>query len=113
MARRTELVVLTGTHAAGAERVIATLRGLRPRAAVVQHDLRDVAAGALRRRSALGATTTTTTVRLDHGCVSCTLREDVLPVVRALGARPDVDLVVLHLDPALTPNRCAGRCCTS
>ncbi len=105
MARRTELVVLTGTHAAGAERVIATLRGLRRRAAVVQHDLRDVATGALRRRVRLGRYDETTTVRLDHGCVSCTLREDVLPVVRALGARPDVDLVVLHLDPALTPEQ--------
>jgi G3E family GTPase len=105
MARRTELVVLTGTHAAGAERVIATLRGLRRRAAVVQHDLRDVATGALRRRVRLGRYDETTTVRLDHGCVSCTLREDVLPVVRALGARSDVDLVVLHLDPALTPEQ--------
>jgi G3E family GTPase len=105
MVRRTDLVVLTGTHAAGAERVIAALRGLRRRTAVVQHNLREVATGALRRRIRHGGYDETTTVRLDHGCVSCTLREDVLPVVRALGARPDVDLVVLHLDPALTPEQ--------
>ncbi|MGI5130108.1 ribosome hibernation factor-recruiting GTPase MRF [Pseudonocardia sp. CA-107938] len=105
MSRRTDLVVLTGTHTAGAERVIAAVRALRPRTAVVQHDLREVATGALRRRIRHAGSDETTLVRLDHGCVSCTLREDVLPVVRALGARPDVDLVVLHLDPALTPEQ--------
>jgi len=105
MARRTDLVVLTGTHAAGAERVITALRGRRRRVAVVQHDLREAASGVLRRRIRHGRHDETTLVTLDHGCVSCTLREDVLPVVRRLGARPDVDLVVLHLDPALTPEQ--------
>lgn len=105
MPRRTDLVVLTGTHAAGVERVVAALLGHRPRVAVVGYDLRDVASGTLRRRVRHRGLDQTTPVALAHGCVACALREDVLPIVRALGARVDVDLVVLHLDPALTPEQ--------
>ena len=105
MPGRTELVVLTGTHTAGVERVIARLRAHRPGAAVLHHDLRDVAAGVVRRRLRHGATDERTVVELAHGCVSCTLREDVLPQLRMLGRRSDVDLVVLHLDAALAPEQ--------
>lgn len=44
-----------------------------------------------------------TVLELAHGCVSCTLREDVLPLLRTLSRRPDVHRIVLHLDPALEP----------
>jgi G3E family GTPase len=42
-------------------------------------------------------------LELAHGCVSCTLRLDLLPVVRRLALRQDVERIVLHLDPALEP----------
>jgi len=38
-------------------------------------------------------------LELAHGCVSCTLREHVLPLVIRLAQAPDVDRIVLHLDP--------------
>src|SRR4051812_50147272 len=103
MARRTELVVLTGTHAAGAERVIATLRGLRRRAAVVQHDLRDVATGALRRRVRLGRHDETTTLPLHHRRVSRTPPPGVVPPVPAPRAPAGVGPLVLPPHPGPTP----------
>lgn len=45
----------------------------------------------------------TAVLELAHGCVSCTLREDTLPLLRRLVARPDVRRVVLHLDPGMEP----------
>lgn len=42
-------------------------------------------------------------VDLAHGCVSCTLREDVLPTLRRLAADPDVDRAVLVLPEAVEP----------
>jgi G3E family GTPase len=42
-------------------------------------------------------------LELAHGCVSCTLREDILPLLRRLVAQPDVRRIVLHLDPGVEP----------
>jgi G3E family GTPase len=47
----------------------------------------------------------TAVLELAHGCVSCTLREDVLPLVRELARREAVRRVVLHLDPAMEPEQ--------
>lgn len=104
---RAELVVLTGgttpAAAAGVERVIAWMRGREPRTAVLHHDLAEVTQGVVRRRLRLGGSDRTTVLELAHGCVSCTLREDVLPTLRELGRDPEVSRIVLHLDAALEP----------
>ncbi|GGS15171.1 ribosome hibernation factor-recruiting GTPase MRF [Actinokineospora fastidiosa] len=77
-------------------------RLLGPRTAVVHHDLRQAAAGTVRRRLRVGwETDTTTVVDLAHACVSCTLREDVLPTIERLARQ--VDTIVLHLDPMVEP----------
>jgi G3E family GTPase len=106
---RTELVLVAGgTTAAAAreaERLIERLRALRPGTAVLHHDLRDVARGVVHRRLRHAGTDETVPVELRHGCVSCTLREDVLPLLRRLGRRPDVARIVLHLDPVLEPEQ--------
>jgi G3E family GTPase len=104
---RAELVVLTGgttpAAAAGTERVIAWMRGREPRTAVLHHSLAEVTRGVVRRRLRLGGTDRTTALELAHGCVSCTLREDVLPSLRRLGRDPGIARIVLHLDSALEP----------
>ncbi|NUT49029.1 MAG: cobalamin biosynthesis protein CobW [Saccharothrix sp.] len=65
-----------------------------PGAVLVRHDLRGLAAGVVRR----WVDGELTVLELAHGCVSCTLRLDLLPLLERLGGR-----VVVHLDPALEP----------
>lgn len=42
-------------------------------------------------------------IQLAHGCLGCTLRLDVAPLLRELAGRPNVGRIVLHLDPVLEP----------
>jgi G3E family GTPase len=104
---RPELFVLTGLPAPGVEAVISRLRALDPDIAVLHHDLRGIGPGdgpgVVRRRLRRGADDVTTTLQLAHGCVSCTLREDVLPQLFALAAPGGPRRIVLHLDPTLEP----------
>lgn len=48
-------------------------------------------------------TTTETGLELAHGCVSCTIRNDLLVLLRQLHRREDIDRVVVHLAPWLEP----------
>lgn len=48
-------------------------------------------------------TTAEAGVELAHGCVSCTIRNDLLVLLRQLHRRDDVDRVVVHLAPWLEP----------
>lgn len=106
---RSRLIVVAGgittTAAEGVERVIAGVVAERPGTAVLHHDLTEVGQGVVRRRLRTDTCDGTTILELAHGCVSCTLREDVLPMLRRLGRRPDVDTIVLHLDPAVEPEQ--------
>ncbi len=109
---RAELIVLaggvTGDAAVGAERVIARIRADDPGTAVLHHDLAQVSRGVVVRRLRLGETDRVSLLELAHGCLSCTLREDILPMLRELGRRPRVNRIVLHLDPALEPDQVCG-----
>jgi G3E family GTPase len=62
---------------------------------LVRHDLSRISEGIVRR----WVDGRMTVLELAHGCVSCTLREDLLPLLRSLRGRT----VVLHLDPTLEP----------
>lgn len=42
-------------------------------------------------------------LELSHGCVSCTIRNDLLALLRRIHRRPDVDRVVVHLGRWLEP----------
>ncbi|MBC3189672.1 GTP-binding protein [Pseudonocardia sp. C8] len=97
----TELVVLCGTARDGAERTITRMRELDPDLVVLHHDLHDLARGRVHRRYRHGELDRRTVLELAHGCVSCTIREDVLPTLAALAGT--VRRVVLHLDPRLEP----------
>jgi G3E family GTPase len=48
-------------------------------------------------------TTAEVPLELAHGCVSCTIRNDLLMMLRRVARRSDVDRVVVHLAPWLEP----------
>ncbi len=100
---RPELLLLSGLTAPGVEAVISRVRALDPDVAVLHHDLRDITRDVVHRRLRHGDSDITTTVELTHGCVSCTLREDLLPQLLELAGR--TSRVVLHLDPAMEPEQ--------
>ncbi|TQM15478.1 ribosome hibernation factor-recruiting GTPase MRF [Pseudonocardia kunmingensis] len=102
---RPELLVLTGLHEPGVEATAARIRALDPDVAVLHHDLRGVATGRVHRRLRHGARDEHTVLELAHGCVSCTLREDLLPQLHALSGPGGPRRIVLHLDPALEPEQ--------
>jgi G3E family GTPase len=97
--------VLTGLYAPGVEGVISRIRALDPDAAVLHHDLRDIASGRVHRRLRRGRLGETTVLDLEHGCLSCTLREDLLPQLLEQAGPGGPRRVVLHLDPALEPEQ--------
>lgn len=98
---RTELVVLAGLDRDGTEAAAARLLERDPDVVVLHHDLRDLRRGRVHRRLRTGATDGRSLLEITHGCVSCTIREDVLPTVARLAGR--VRRIVLHLDPGLEP----------
>ena len=109
VSQRTELLVLAGLAAPGVEAVIGRIRALDPDVAVLHHDLRDVGSrhgpGIVHRRLRRGDEDVTTALELAHACVSCTLREDLLPQLVALADPGGPRRIVLHLDPALEPEQ--------
>ncbi|WP_099244387.1 ribosome hibernation factor-recruiting GTPase MRF [Mycobacterium sp. shizuoka-1] len=48
-------------------------------------------------------TTADCALELSHGCLSCTVRNDLLVLLRRLHRRDDVDRIVVHLAPWLEP----------
>lgn len=65
-----------------------------PGSVLVRHDLSRLAEGVVRR----WVDGVLTELHLEHGCAACTMRLDLLPLLRQLRGT-----VVLHLDPALEP----------
>jgi G3E family GTPase len=102
---RPELLVLCGLHAPGTEAVIARIRAIDPDVAVLHHDLRDIGSGRVHRRLRHGDQDAWTVLELAHGCLSCTLREDLLPQLHRLSEPGGPRRIVLHLDPALEPEQ--------
>ncbi|RZT88439.1 G3E family GTPase [Pseudonocardia sediminis] len=100
-AGRTELVVLGGMAREGVEATIRRIRERDPSVVVLHHDMRDLRRGRVHRRLRDAGQDEHTVLELAHGCVSCTVREDVLPTIAALAGT--VRRIVLHLDPGLEP----------
>lgn len=98
---RTELVVLGGMATDGVEAVIGAIRRSDPSVVVLHHDMRDLHRGRVHRRLRDADRDERSVLELAHGCVGCTVREDVLPTLAALAGT--VRRVVLHLDPGLEP----------
>ncbi|WP_187344485.1 ribosome hibernation factor-recruiting GTPase MRF [Aldersonia kunmingensis] len=105
---RTPLVLVAGWRGS-IESVAQSL--LDEETIVVHHSLDAVEAGLVPR--------TVTTIyegrriqhigvlKLDHGCVSCALRKDLLPLLRQLHRRSNVSRIVVQLDPQLEPEALA------
>ncbi|GAA0485464.1 cobalamin biosynthesis protein CobW [Paractinoplanes deccanensis] len=108
---RPRVTVLAGFSAAATDAVARSLLLTDPSLILVAHDLAGVRDGVVRRtvRTA-GEVLEEGRTDLVHGCVSCTLREDVLPtLVRLSRAHPASDLV-LALPPAIEPEAVAAAC---
>ncbi|MFD6795545.1 MULTISPECIES: ribosome hibernation factor-recruiting GTPase MRF [Prauserella salsuginis group] len=102
---RTPVIVVSGICPAACRDVALRLQDQDPATAVVNHDLRQVSSGIVRRTVRLGTRETATTVELAHGCVTCTVREDLLPLLRRLSADTAVERIVLQLDEAMDPEQ--------
>lgn len=102
--QRTPLIVVSGLQQEQVREVARTLHRQSPRnTALLHHDLRHIGEGIVRRTLRRGSTEQRAVLELAHGCVSCTLREDLLPLLRELAADSDVDRIVVELDPAVEP----------
>lgn len=97
----TPVVIVAGLALTAAQAVADAL--LDVRTAVVHHDLAQLPCGMMIRRIRHGADDDTTARQLAHGCVSCMLREELLPLLRSLATSADLDRIVLHLDPRMEP----------
>src|SRR5690349_9166099 len=104
MTSRSRVTVLAGFAPAATDAVARSLLVADPSLTLVSHDLSAVRDGVVTRtvRTAAGVIERGRT-ELVHGCVSCTLREDVLPTLERLSReRPGSD-IVLSLPPAIEP----------
>ena len=110
MVPRTPVTLVTGLDR---DATAAIADGLAaPGTAVVSHDLREVTLGYVVRRlrtvtqDAVGAPDDRTlieSIELEHGCATCTLRYDLLPLLRLLHRDSRIDRIVVLLDPILEP----------
>jgi G3E family GTPase len=111
---RPRVTVLAGFSPAATDAVARSLLVTDSSLIHVTHDLTGVRDGVVRRtvRTADQVLEDDVT-ELVHGCVSCTLREDVIPTLVRLSRRhPDSDLL-LALPPAIEPEAVAAACATS
>ncbi|ORI13988.1 cobalamin biosynthesis protein CobW [Rhodococcus sp. 1163] len=99
--RRIPVVLVSGwTGAMGA--VVTSF--LTEGTVAVRHDLSRVREGVVRRTIyTAGEQPRETILELAHGCVSCTLRQDLLPLLRTLSNRSSIHRIVLAMDPTLEP----------
>ena len=111
---RPRVTVLAGFSAAATEAVARSVLVTDPELILLSHDLSGVRDGVVRRTiRAADELLETGETRLVHGCVSCTLREDVLPtLVRLSRQRPGRD-ILLALPPAVEPEAVAAACAAS
>ncbi|MFF0543494.1 ribosome hibernation factor-recruiting GTPase MRF [Nocardia thailandica] len=101
--RRTPVVLVSGFSGpamTGVEHVAVALSD-EPGTVMVHHDLAELREGVVRRTLRVDGEATTTVLELAHGCVSCTLRADLLPLLCTLAVRESVRRIVLALDPAV------------
>jgi G3E family GTPase len=97
------LVIVAGLARRQAAAVATRLMRAEPGSVLLHHDLRAIADGFVVRTQKAGERQEVAHLKLAHGCVSCTLREDLLPLVAELAGRSGVTQIVVHLDPTMEP----------
>ncbi|WP_433329009.1 CobW family GTP-binding protein [Spirillospora sp. CA-294931] len=102
------VVVVGGLHAEVRGEAVRRLLAGTPHSVAVHHDLRGIDHGRVERvvLDAWGVRERAE-VRLAHGCVSCTVREDVLPTAEHLAE--DARLVVVETWGSVEPRAVAER----
>ncbi|WP_155885018.1 GTP-binding protein [Actinomadura flavalba] len=100
------VVLVAGFHGPARGVVVDRLLREHPGALAVHHDLRAVAGGAVVRvvRDA-EAVRDRAVVRLEHGCVTCTVRYDLLP--QLLRHAPRAELLIVELWDTVEPQSVA------
>ncbi|TDC83916.1 cobalamin biosynthesis protein CobW [Micromonospora sp. KC606] len=108
---RPSLTVLSGFWPAATYAVARALLAADPALLLVRHDLAEVREGTVHRVVRDGAgLLEDERITLAHGCVSCTLREDVLPTLARLArAHPGRDLLLM-LPEVVEPEAVAAAC---
>jgi G3E family GTPase len=109
---RPAVTILTGFAPEATREAAERLTRADPGLLVVAHDLTDLTAdGTVRRTVHDGAgLIEDTSLTLEHGCIACTVREDLLPaLVRLARARPESD-IALVLPPSMEPETVAAAC---
>lgn len=100
---RVPVVLVTGVDAEAMAATTIALQWDLPRTVVLRHDL-DVAGQQLQRVVSDASGELERVVHhLEHVCVSCALREDVVPTMERLAADGRWDTVVVHLPVAAEP----------
>ncbi|MGW5685999.1 CobW family GTP-binding protein [Nonomuraea sp. NPDC003754] len=102
----TPVVLVAGLHTAARAAVVHQLLREHPGAVAIHHDLLNVTSGRVERtvRTA-DEMLDVSEIRLAHGCVTCTVREDLLPqLVRHADATP---LLVVDLWDSVEPRSVA------
>ncbi|WJK36337.1 GTP-binding protein [Solwaraspora sp. WMMA2065] len=109
--QRPAVTVLTSFSEAAAAVVARQLLSADKRLLVVCHDISAIRSGRVRRtvRGAEGLIEDTA-VELVHGCVSCTLREDILPTLTRLAGQHPAHGIVLVLPTVVEPEAVAAAC---
>ncbi|MEV0897148.1 GTP-binding protein [Actinoplanes sp. NPDC049802] len=107
----TTVTVLSGFSPGAVRAAAQALLIADDRLIAVSHDITRLRDGIVHRTVRTGREILEqATVHLLHGCVSCTLREDVLPTLtRLAGERPGSDLLLV-LPPAIEPEAVAVAC---
>ncbi|MFT4041590.1 MAG: GTP-binding protein [Gordonia sp. (in: high G+C Gram-positive bacteria)] len=103
---RTPVTLVTGLDADAVARTADAL--LVAGTTLIHHDLSEVGSGqVIRTIRAIDLdgreVSRTTEVSLEHGCVSCTLRLDLLPLLRRMHRRSGVERIVLQLHALIEP----------
>src|ERR1700742_2985442 len=103
---RTPVVLVTGQD--GTDAVTGTMLR-RPGTVVVEHrfDGQVVRRTIVRLRDG-DLVVAEEALELAHGCLACTIRNDLLVLLRKLHRRDDVERIVVHLAPWLEPE---AICC--
>ncbi|MFY1632188.1 CobW family GTP-binding protein [Solwaraspora sp. WMMB335] len=109
--RRPAVTVITSFSEVAAAAVARRLLDTGERLLVVSHDIGAIRSGRVHRtvRDADGLVEDAA-VDLVHGCVSCTLREDVLPTLARLADRHPAHGIVLVLPTVVEPEAVAAAC---
>lgn len=107
---RTPLTLITGLDRTASARITRAMH--TPGTTSVSHDLRNLEQGAVtatvHRIDGRGDDhLRVDDIQLEHGCVSCTLRLSLIPLLLELHEDPAVERIVVALDPALEPEKIA------